>query len=336
MEWVETVGRSIQEAKEAALDELGVDATDAEFEIVADAQVGLFGRVRSEARVRARVKPRTPRAKEDRRDRKRRASAKSAGEPQQAPDLVHSPDTQDNVESPQSDPMGIDENPVRRRRAGSTPSDKIGASRAKRVSPDSSRKVAPPGMESGSNTSDSEPCVDGDPLGYSTADGVEGDSTKGSELEVDLERQSEVAIQFIEGLLDEFGVRATVSVIRPDEDTVELQVNGEDLGILIGPKGLTLLAIQTLTRTAVFNQTGGSNGHINVDVGGYRSKRSDALARFAQQVAGQVRESGKRADLEPMPSPDRKVLHDAIAEIDGVHTISEGEEPNRRVVVLPD
>ncbi len=335
MEWVETVGRSIQEAKEAALDELGVDATDAEFEIVADAQVGLFGRVRSEARVRARVKPRTPRAKEDRRDRKRRASAKSGGEPPQASDPIQSTDVPDSVESRQSNPLGLDDNAVRRRRAGSNPSDKIGTSRAKRVSPDSSRNVAP-GIESGSNTSDSEPDVDGDPLGYSTVDAVEGDSTKGSELEVDLERQSEVAMQFVEGLLNEFGVRATVSAIRPDEDTVELQVNGEDLGILIGPKGLTLLAIQTLTRTAVFNQTGGSNGHINVDVGGYRSKRSDALVRFAQQVAGQVRESGKRAPLEPMPSPDRKVLHDAIAEIDGVHTISEGEEPNRRVVVLPD
>ncbi len=335
MEWVETVGRSIQEAKEAALDELGVDATDAEFEIVADAQVGLFGRVRSEARVRARVKPRTPRAKEDRRDRRRRASAKSAGEPPQDSDLVQSPDAQDNAESLQSNPIGLDNNPDRRRQAGSNPSDKIGSPRAKRASPDSSRKVAP-GIGSGSNTSDNEPYVDGYPLGYSTADGVDSDSTKGSELEVDLERQSDVAIQFIEGLLDEFGVRASVSAIRPDEDTVELQVNGEDLGILIGPKGLTLLAIQTLTRTAVFNQTGGSNGHINVDVGGYRSKRSDALIRFAQQVAGQVRETGKRAALEPMPSPDRKVLHDAIAEIEGVHTISEGEEPNRRVVVLPD
>jgi spoIIIJ-associated protein len=155
-------------------------------------------------------------------------------------------------------------------------------------------------------------------------------------VEVDLERQSEVAVKFIEGLLDEFGIRAKVSVTRPDDETVELQINGDDLGILIGPKGSTLLEIQTLTRTAVFNQTGGSNGHINVDVAAYRTKRSEALVRFASQVADQVKQSGKRAALEAMPSPDRKVLHDAIASIEGVHTISEGEEPNRRVVVLPD
>ncbi len=335
MEWVETVGRSIQEAKEAALDELGVDATDAEFEIVADAQVGLFGRVRSEARVRARVKPRTPRAKEDRRDRKRRGSAKTAGEPAHAADALLSPEAQANAESLETNSVGLDDNPPRRSRTAANPSDRISPSRAKRGSAASSPGVAS-GFESGSDHSDKEPHVDGDSLDYSTAEGVVGHSTKGTELEVDLERQSEVATQFIEGLVDEFGVRATVSVVRPDDDTVELQVNGDDLGILIGPKGLTLLAIQTLTRTAVFNQTGGSNGHINVDVGGYRSKRSDALVRFAQQVAGQVRESGRRAALEAMPSPDRKVLHDAIAEIDGVHTISEGEEPNRRVVVLPD
>src|SRR6266849_7739226 len=72
MEWVETTGRSIEEAKDAALDQLGVDENDAEFEIVEEPKFGLFGRLRSEARVRARVRPTKPRTKEDRRDRRRR------------------------------------------------------------------------------------------------------------------------------------------------------------------------------------------------------------------------------------------------------------------------
>ena len=72
MEWVETTGRTIEEAKDAALDELGVDEQDAEFEVVEEPKVGLFGRLRSEARVRARVRPTRPRPKEDRRDRRRR------------------------------------------------------------------------------------------------------------------------------------------------------------------------------------------------------------------------------------------------------------------------
>lgn len=154
-------------------------------------------------------------------------------------------------------------------------------------------------------------------------------------MEVDLEQQAEVATVFLTQLTAEFGLEATVAVVRPDEDTVELQLSGSDLGILIGPKGATLQAIQNLTRTVVFNETGGSNGHINVDVGGYRQKRNEALARFAQQIADQVKSSGNRTALEPMSALDRKIVHDTIAGIDGVNTISEGEEPRRRVVVLP-
>ena len=74
MEWIETTGRTVDEAKELALDELGVDETDAEFDVIAEPGIGLFGRLRSEARVRARVMPTAPRAKEDRRDRRRRGS----------------------------------------------------------------------------------------------------------------------------------------------------------------------------------------------------------------------------------------------------------------------
>src|ERR1700736_5633542 len=75
MEWVETTGRTIEEAKDTALDQLGVDEDDAEFEIVEEPRLGLFGRLRAEARVRARVRPTTPRPKEDRRDRRRRRMA---------------------------------------------------------------------------------------------------------------------------------------------------------------------------------------------------------------------------------------------------------------------
>ena len=79
MEWVETTGRTIEDAKEAALDQLGVDESDAEFEVVEEPRAGLFGRLRSEARVRARVRPTAPRAKDDRRDRRRRRARQRGG-----------------------------------------------------------------------------------------------------------------------------------------------------------------------------------------------------------------------------------------------------------------
>lgn len=154
-------------------------------------------------------------------------------------------------------------------------------------------------------------------------------------MEVDLDRQGEVAADFLTQLMAEFGLQATVAVVRPDEDTVEVRLTGDDLGILIGPKGATLVAVQNLTRTVVFNETGANNGHINVDVGGYRQKRTEALVRFATQVADKVKANGTRVALEPMSAVDRKIVHDTIAAIDGVSTISEGEEPRRRVVVLP-
>ncbi|MGC8513240.1 MAG: RNA-binding cell elongation regulator Jag/EloR [Acidimicrobiales bacterium] len=307
MEWVETVGRSIQEAKEAALDELGVDASEAEFEIIADAQVGLFGRVRSEARVRARVKPRTPRTKEDRRDRRRRSASKQSqgdapptGEPNDTTE--QSPGLQSGTSTDGTDATETDHRVEQPSSA-----------------PQASRSATPAATKAGV-----------------PEDFAEMISTKGPEVEVDLEQQGEVAKDFLVGLLEQFGLEANVSARRPDDDIVEIEIDGQDLGILIGPKGATLLALQTLTRTAVFNQTNGSNGHIYVDVAGYRAKRTEALARFAAQVAEQVKQSGKKVVLEAMPSPDRKVLHDAIAAIDGVHTVSDGEEPNRRVVVVPD
>jgi spoIIIJ-associated protein len=117
---------------------------------------------------------------------------------------------------------------------------------------------------------------------------------------------------------------------------VNLSLSGNDLGLLIGPKGATLLALQDITRTVVQRKTGATNGRIHVDVAGYRQKRSEALGRFARQVADQVRSTGTRRALEPMNPADRKVVHDALNEVPGVSTVSEGEEPERRVVIVPD
>lgn len=397
MEWVETTGRSVQEAKEAALDELGVDEAEAEFEVLAEAQTGLFGRLRSEARVRARVRPTAPRAKEDRRgrDRKRRSGPAAAtsgtggtsgGEAADrgatgdddsatggAAADTGTAEEAEGVEEPGNGAAGD------RRRGGRSRRTREPASAAQIAgsagSADSVEASEGAGTAGGSvqteNTAEipggaSRPTSGEDGEGGGartprrrnrnrrrTSDGPEGGSDraasgpglddddddrtgKGPQVEVDMDRQGEVAADFLTKLTAEMGLEAQVKLTRPDEDTVEVQLSGSDLGILIGPKGATLVAVQNLTRTVVFNETGGNNGHINVDVGGYRQKRTEALARFAHQVAEQVKSSGKRTALEPMSAVDRKVVHDTISGIEGVSTISEGEEPRRRVVVLPD
>jgi spoIIIJ-associated protein len=154
-------------------------------------------------------------------------------------------------------------------------------------------------------------------------------------MDVSLDEQGIVAREFLDGLVDRMSLEAQVDVTQPEEDTIELNLEGPDLGLLIGPKGATLLAIQDLTRTVVQRKTSAANGRIMVDVAGYRRKRKDALARFTRQVAAEVQATGTRRVLEPMSAADRKIVHDTVNGIEGVETVSEGEDPQRRVVILP-
>jgi spoIIIJ-associated protein len=110
---------------------------------------------------------------------------------------------------------------------------------------------------------------------------------------------------------------------------------GEDLHPLIGSHGETLDALQELTRLAVQQKTGGRS-RLMLDVSGYRQARRAELAELASATAARVLESGEAARLAPMNPFERKVVHDAVSAIDGVRSESEGEEPNRRVVVLSD
>lgn len=141
---------------------------------------------------------------------------------------------------------------------------------------------------------------------------------------------------FVSGLVEAFGLVGAVEVVEVDEETREVRVTGDDLGLLIGPRGLTLQAVHELARTVVFRAApDGQEGRVRIDIGGYRERRREALERFAVSVAETVREAGRAKALEPMPAPDRKVVHDTINGIDGVRTSSEGEEPRRRVVIHP-
>ena len=150
-----------------------------------------------------------------------------------------------------------------------------------------------------------------------------------------LEEQGEVGRAFVADLLGEFGMQGTVETRLLDEDTVEIAALGEDLGILVGPRGSTLAALQDLTRAVVQRQCPSRTDRILVDVAGYRERRSAALKRFSVQIAEEVLASGQEKALEPMSPADRKAVHDAINEMPGVQTRSEGEDPNRHIVIAP-
>jgi spoIIIJ-associated protein len=150
-----------------------------------------------------------------------------------------------------------------------------------------------------------------------------------------LEEQGEAARTFLAGLLAEFGLQANVETRLLDEDTVEVAAMGEELGLLVGPRGSTLSALQDLTRAVVQRQCPSRTDRILVDVAGYREKRSAALQRFSAQIAEEVIASGEEKALEAMSPADRKAVHDAVNDLDGVVTRSEGEDPNRYIVIAP-
>jgi spoIIIJ-associated protein len=266
MEWVETTARTIEEAKDLALDRLGVAEDEAEFEILEEPRAGLFGRVRGEARVRARVRPTHPRPKAERRERRPRRPAGATAV------------------------------------AGAASEDAAGAApvlAATSPAPPRKEKRVTPASE---------------------------DSPTGDD-------ERERAIAFLETLSQAFGTPAVATSSDADDGAIEVRLDGGDLGMMIGPRGQTLLAIQDLTRLAA--QRSEHATRLRIDIGGYREKRREALVRFTEQVARDVVSTGTARRLEPMTAADRKVVHDAAGVIEGVTTTSEGEDPNRRVVILP-
>ena len=152
--------------------------------------------------------------------------------------------------------------------------------------------------------------------------------------ELDVEAQAEHAARFARSLVEAMGLEGAVSS-RVEDETVLVAIDGEGLGLLVGPRGTTLQAVEELVRAVVQHGLSGRSARLRVDVGGYRERRREALAAFARQVAEEVRTTNQERALEPMNPPDRKVVHAAVAEVDGVATSSEGEEPRRRVVISP-
>ena len=149
--------------------------------------------------------------------------------------------------------------------------------------------------------------------------------------DVSIEEQGEMAKDFLVGLLEAFGLEGEVEA-RVEDEILFLDVTGDQTEALVGPKGSILHAIHELTRTVIQRKTFRAP-RMRIDIAGYTERRRAALKIFAAQVAAQVIENQGEIALDPMNPADRKVLHDAVGEIEGVRTFSEGEDPNRAVVI---
>jgi spoIIIJ-associated protein len=203
--------------------------------------------------------------------------------------------------------------------------DQDAAERADLAEPDASADDAAAGA--GSDEADSADADQSPVKGDGEADGAE----EAPSLR-DLEQESEIAADYIEGLLDVADLDGDIDM-DVEGDRPVVSVVGATLDELVGPRGEVLEALQELTRLAVHRQTG-ARSRIMLDVGGYRAKRRRELAELGRNAAEQVSKTGVPQRLQAMTPFERKVIHDAVAAA-GLRSESEGEEPDRRVVVLP-
>ena len=283
MEWVTITAATVEDAKTLALDQLGVAPEDAEIEVLEEPKPGLFGRLRGEAKVRARVKPTSAR-ESSRRERGGERGERRGG----------------RSRSRGRGGEGAERGGDRRRER----SDSRGPARER------------------NNDRDRAPREDGDDDTRRRADGPK----------VPVTTVRDAATTFLDGLFAAAGLPATVESTI-DGDDIEIAVNGDNLTMFVGARGATLTNLQDVTRVVSQRKLGDHDTRLRVDVGGYRQRRKDALGRFALKVANDVIESGTPRILEPMNSADRKIVHDTLANMEGIVTHSEGDDPFRRVVV---
>jgi spoIIIJ-associated protein len=176
---------------------------------------------------------------------------------------------------------------------------------------------------------------DDDAVADEVAEDDEGDDDEGDEEEEEeetLEEEGEIAADYIEGLLDIADLDGDIDM-DVEGDRAVVSVVGATLDELVGDDGEVLEALQELTRLAVHRRTG-SRARLMLDVGGFRARRRTELAELGRSVADEVSRSGEPKKLRAMSPFERKIVHDAVA-LAGLRSESEGEEPNRRVVVFP-
>ncbi len=352
MEWIETTGISLDEAKERALDRLGVAEDELEVEVLVEASRSMFGLKKTEARLRARVRPTSPRPKVERRDRNRRndrnggrnrsGSGKSGGRQNgqsRGGEQDRSRSTTQGGERRQGrddERQGEDSRGGNRRRRGGEGQNRSqqesGASdqgAAREPSGDSGR-----GRDRGNEKNADRRGRNGESAKSSTDGNGRGNDRERADVEsMDLQTQAGITEEFVQGLLDRMGLEARVAS-RIEEDRLTVEAQGLNLGLAIGQRGETVRAITELSRTLVQRSSDGqADGSLTVDIGGYRERRRTFLADFARTQAEAVLDDGRPRALEPMGAADRKVVHDTVGEIDGLETSSEGSDADRRVVI---
>ncbi len=343
MEWVKTTAKTLPEAIDLALDNLGVDEAEAEIVIVEEPKPGLFGRTRGTARVEARVKPKAIRPKVERgrnrrnrseggggrsgdrnRNRNRNRSEKGQSKSQDGSRSKETaaPDSGGDSEKPSSSEGAGTSGGRRRSRSRGGRSNRSGQTNSDRAQSNQSNKPSAASETKGGGQRPRR-----QKKTQEKARSVEPSK------EASMEEVSTQLRTFLTDLTEAFGFDSDVTIDDSEEDTLVGKIEGQH-GLLVGPKGRTLDAVQELARISCQRATP-SSIRIKVDVGGYRQQRTEALSAFALAAAENAITNATEVALDPMSAADRKVIHDALNETEGVETRSVGTEPRRKVLVVP-
>jgi spoIIIJ-associated protein len=349
VEWVKTTAKTLPEAIDLALDNLGVDESEAEIVVLEEPRQGLFGRMRGTARVEARVKPKPTRPKTERnRNRRNRSEGKGGGDRNRNRSRNRggkgggqgqggNRNRQQSDADGGSGQGGKGRGRNQDRGQGQGRSDRGGRN-------DRSDRNEDQGQGRGRQDDQAQQKSSG--RGGERGQGGRGGGRQGSKGRNDehaqdtkpkedspVEEVAEHLETFLKDLTEAFGFDSSVSVDSSEADVLVGQIEGQH-GLLVGPKGRTLDAVQELARISC-QRTVPSSVRIKVDVGGYRAKRVEALQQFAHRAADSAVEGQVEVALEPMSPADRKAIHDALSEDDRVETRSVGAEPRRKVLVVP-
>ncbi|MFL3016254.1 MAG: protein jag [Acidimicrobiales bacterium] len=296
MEWIETTGTSIDEAKDLALDRLGVAEDELEIQVLTEPSSAMFGLKKTEARLRARVRPISPQIKTERNSKNNR-----------------------------------DKNRKRSNQGRKNTNNKTNSEKSQKNNNQKNSKKTSEQLDDAKNSSKNK---DNRPEKATKA--KNNPRTRRDEMEtekMDLSTQAEITESFLAGLLEKMGLESRVTSTIEDE-RLTVEAHGLNLGLAIGHQGQTVRAITELSRTIIQRKSRGSaSGSMTVDIGGYRALRQSNLEKFAKAQAEAVLSDGISRALDPMGAADRRVAHNAVSDIEGVETISEGSNMDRRVVI---
>lgn len=326
MEFVEVRGKSVDVAVQAAMQELEItDRERLDVEIVQEPEKavwGIFGG--RDAVVRVTVKADDPR----KRRRRRRKGGRGDDDGQPAAGDRRGGQNRGQERSPSRDQ---DRNQGQQRGSGGG-----GGGRQRQERQQGGRSGGPSGQQRQDGPRNDRARGRGD--GNRGENRDRRDDRSGArvapereERTVAIDEQIPVVKEFLTGLVDAFGLDGTVEV-RADDDVIIADIMGQQTQAMVGPRGSVIESIHELTKTVLHRQTQ-SSARLRLDIAGYGDRRRQALSIYAGQLIDQVLGGGGEVMLEPMSAADRKVIHDAVGERDGVRSYSEGESPQRYVVI---